>query len=575
MPVNWEAAQDDAPESSVKWDDAPSSNAPESKSVFDSVIDGAKKIPELASSLVGATPGIAASISRGAAPYAVGAGAGALVGGPPGAVAGLGAVALTDLTGAIYNPIAHATGLPQMPATRDLTDKALDAVGVQRPSNALERTVESATSGGLSAAGGAGAAKLAAEKAAPGVAKMVLGKLAEEPGKQVASGILGASSAQGAAEQGGSRNVQMAAGLAGGAMPYGGAGLRSLVSSNPRSAALEARHAGYVLPPASMSEKPGLVSSVLAGWGGKIKTQQAASARNQEVTNGLAAQSLGLPKETVLTEQVYNDIRAEAGKAYRDVIEAVPTVAPTEDFRAAVKELGGQNSQAAKYFPKITDNSGIKELVGELGKAEAHPTEAWVEVVKELRHNANANLKGVSVADPSKHALGLAQREAANLIDDLIEHNISSQTGREGVVDAYRQARRKIAMTYDLEAVTNSSSGDVNARGLAKLMDKGRPLNGELKTIADAAMAFPKAFQDPAAFGHNEPWSALDFFGSGAALAHGNPLLGAATLTRPVGRSLVLSSPVQDAMAGGRSTGVPLSVLSNPGGQSAVQPGSP
>ena len=312
-----------------------------------------------------------------------------------------------------------------------------------------------------------------------------------------------------------------------------------------RPAAIEAQKAGYVLPPASISEKPGIVSQALAGWSGKIKTQQAASAKNQLVTNDLATQSLGLPKGTVLTQEVFNKVRAQAGEAYKDVVNAVPTIKPDQPFRDIVQSLGGQNSQAAKAFPKITNNAGIKELVGELDMASEHPTGAWVELVKELRFSANSNLK--SIGDPSKHALGLAQREAANAVDDLMERQITA-AGNPQAINAYRQARQLIAKSWDVEGATNPASGDVSARGLAKLMDKGRPLTGELKTIAEAGSAFPKSMQDPAGFGDNEAFSALDFFGSAAAVAHGNPTVAGAILARPVARSVLLSKPYQQTL---------------------------
>lgn len=337
-------------------------------------------------------------------------------------------------------------------------------------------------------------------------------------------------------------------------------GLRSPAGKMPeasaavRPPAIEARKAGYVLPPASISKKPGLVSNVLAGWSGKIKTQQAASTKNQEVTNGLASESLGLPRDTVLTEQVFNEVRANAGHAYQAVAAAVPVIRADTLFVRGVDELSGANSQAAKIFPKITNNQGITDLADELRSVQEFPTDAGLELVKELRFNANANLK--AIGDPSKHALGLAQREAAGLVDELMDRNISF-SGQPGVVDAYRQARQLIAKSYDVEGATNNATGDVSARGLAKLADKGRPLSGGLKTIADAAAAFPKAMQAPSGFGDSEAWSGLDFFGSAAAMAHGNPGIAAAILGRPAARALLLSRPYQGMIT---KPGIPYSL---------------
>jgi hypothetical protein len=321
-----------------------------------------------------------------------------------------------------------------------------------------------------------------------------------------------------------------------------------------RPGVLEARRAGYVLPPDSISESPGLVSRVLAGWSGKIKTQQGASEANQAVTNSLAASALGLPPKTMLTDEVFQQVRATAGKAYQAVADSIPVIEADEPYIDAVSSLGGRNSQAAQMFPRITANPGIHELVDELNSVGEFPTPVGVELVKELRFNANANLK--AIGDPSKHALGLAQRQAADAVDGLMERQIEA-SGKPGLVDAYRAARMLIAKSYDVEGATNTATGDVNARGLARLADKGRPLSGELETIANAASAFPKALQPPAGFGNSESWSALDFFGGAAAVAHGNPGVAAGIMLRPAARATLLSQPFQNAITSPRTAMFP------------------
>lgn len=320
--------------------------------------------------------------------------------------------------------------------------------------------------------------------------------------------------------------------------------------ANVRPAAVDARQAGYVLPPAAISDKPGIVANVLAGWSGKIKTQQAASEHNQSITNDLGAQALGLPKGAPLNDQVFQKVRADAGKAYQAVANAVPVIAADAQYISDINSLTGKNSQVAALFPKITNNPGLRDLVDELQTVPQIPTDVAVELVKELRFNGNTNLK--AIGDPSKHALGLAQRSAANAIDDLMDREITV-TGQPNLIAEYRKARQLIAKSYDLEGVTNPATGDVNARGLARLATKGKPLTGELDTIANAANAFPKAMQPPAGFGHNESLSALDFFGSAASIAHGNPGVAAAILGRPAARAAVLSDPFQDWLFQARS----------------------
>lgn len=327
--------------------------------------------------------------------------------------------------------------------------------------------------------------------------------------------------------------------------------------------ALDAHAAGYVLPPKMISDKPGLVANTLAGWSGKVKTAQAASAKNQEVTNGLAAKSLGLEDGTELTGDVFKTLRADAGKAYAAIPEAIPQVRADQDYLNTVSNLGRPGSEAAqRIFPNTTKNQGIIDLQDELSSVQDFPTGAGIEIVKELRSQASSNLKAFN--DPSKAALGSAQRRAADAIDDLIERNVS-QTGNTELVKAYKDARVTIAKSYDVEKATNTATGNVNAAKIAALADKGRPLTDELATIAKIAKAFPKALQSAEKFGEVEPVSILDLAGSAASIAHGNPSVAGALLGRPLARAAVLSKPVQNALVAERAprgaTAIPANVL--------------
>lgn len=311
--------------------------------------------------------------------------------------------------------------------------------------------------------------------------------------------------------------------------------------------AAEAHAAGYVLPPKMISDKPGLVANTLAGMSGKIKTAQAAAEKNQAVTNSIAAKDLGLAPDAPLTEASFDAVRAEAGKAYEAVKTAIPAVKADEHYLETVHSLGGANSDAALHFPGTMKNQGIADLVEELSSVKDFPTSAGMELVKELRSSATSNLK--AIGDRGKHQLGLAQRQAADAMDGLIERNIEQTGGDTGLVKAYKDARQLIAKSYDVEGATNLATGDVNALGLARLANKGKPMSGGLGTIAKAAQAFPQAMKAGVVA---EPVSALDFFGAAALAAHGNPKLAGMMLARPVARATVLSKKAQNALVGDR-----------------------
>lgn len=354
------------------------------------------------------------------------------------------------------------------------------------------------------------------------------------------------------------------AGIAGGLLmaPERGALPDLSAAPNPglRNGALEAHQAGYVLPPSMASETPGGLANGLAGWSGKIKTAQAASEANQEVTNALAAKSLGIDPEQGITEAALRNVRAEAGKAYTAIPKALPVVTQDADFVDAIGQINDKTASLSQAFPNITKNSEIEDLVGDLTNAQQFKTEDGISLVRQLRKDATANFR--AAADPKKLALAQAQRDAADAVDDLIERNLA-QTGQDGLVADYRAARQTIAKSYDLQSATNLVSGNVNAQRLATLMGRGRPLTGELQTIAKAASAFPKAMQPLDRIGGVEPLSTLDLAGAAVTAAHGNYGVAAGLLGKPLARAAVLGPRMQESIMT-RAVGAPVPPLSLP-----------
>lgn len=100
-----------------------------------------------------------------------------------------------------------------------------------------------------------------------------------------------------------------------------------------------------------------------------------------------------------------------------------------------------------------------------------------------------------------------------------------------------------------MEGALNTSSGNVSARSLAKALDRGAPLTGELRTIAQAHAAFPKATQDVEKLGGHGPFDAVDYLAGVLGATH-NPLGAVAIVARPVARAAIRSAPYQRAFIG-------------------------
>lgn len=459
--------------------------------------------------------------------------------------------AIANVPAGIYNAGANLVqgknnGF-RFPEQNQALSGVLDKLGFPQPETQGERLVGDISRGVAGAGSGAGLAK-GLQGAASSIVASTARAFAASPMKQAISGGLGGGAAGSAREAGLPPIVQMGAGLAAGAAPFAPEVVSGLAAGGKLSAPeTKAMNAGYTLPLATM-ENPSLLSELLGGWSGKVKSAQAASMKNQGMTNQIAASSLGLPRDTILDDNVFQNIRAKAGQAYENVKQALPTTVVDPAFAQQVSGLGSLNSDVAAHFPELVKNDAISNLAQSLASKTDFPTSAGVEAVKILRANGAKNLQ--ALGDPEKHALGFAQRDAANAIDDLLDRNLSL-AGAPGLVDHYRAARQQIAKSYDVAAATNIATGDVDARRLALLADKGKPLSDGLDTIAQTAQAFPKATQLPEKFGGVEPFSVLDLGAALGAAGTGRFKLAAGILSRPAARALSLSDMYQNAVQNG------------------------
>lgn len=291
-------------------------------------------------------------------------------------------------------------------------------------------------------------------------------------------------------------------------------------SSDLQAAIGAARGDGYVIPPSQA--RPSLANRLLEGFSGKITTAQNASAKNQGVTNRLAAEALGLPGETKLTTEVLDAVREDAGKAY-EALRALPVKPATAADRLS-------NIPAS---PEINPASMVFDL-------------------RKARNDATAWFRSYGrTADPDALAKAQAAASKAAALEKGLE-DYADSLGNGDLVQALREARTRIAKTYSVEDALNGVSGSVDARRLAAQLDKGKPLSGELKRAAEFAARFPKAAQAVEGMGSLPQSSPLDWaLGGSLAAATANPLALASVAARPAARATVLSPLVQNRLIQG------------------------
>lgn len=367
------------------------------------------------------------------------------------------------------------------------------------------------------------------------------------------------------------RGVQTAAKLTAGVMSGGAVdrAVRQVVGPVPQGVSAQTRNLtsaqrqGYVVPPADTN--PTFVNRSVQGLAGKASVNQAASYKNQQVTNRLAARALGLPDDMPVSVETLKNLRQTAGQAYENV-RRVGTVTADDEFRAALERATAAVKNVKSEFPDlpIEDASAAINAINK----PSFSSDAAVDAIRVFREMADGAYRSGSTG------LGRAYKAAAEAMEGAVERHLKglAQQGRQVTgVDGkplnirtmwrdFRDSRRLIAKTYSVESALNDATGNVDARALARQLGKGKPLEGELLEAARFGMAHPRSVQP----GVNMPGpSVADWALGGVGGVAVNPLVAAWPILRDATRRGLVSRPGQ-ALAnplGMRPTAAPLPVI--------------
>lgn len=423
---------------------------------------------------------------------------------------------------------------PRVPSFSKALEKGLNASPLPQPETAVERVAGEAASAVAGTGGVIGLGKLLA-KGASGVAQAVGKGLSAESGLQTASAALGAGASGATREGGGSEGAQLAAGLAGALVPgvVSPSRVPTAGGAQARAAAQKANEVGYVLPPADVS--PGLITEALGGIGGKIKLQQTAASRNQTISDKLARRSVGLGEDAELSADSLEAIRRNAAAAYEPVA-ASGTVTPGKRYESALDRALAPFRSQSKSFPGTRE----PQVVADLQALRAPQFDAGdaMTMIRSMRESADRSYRA------GENMAGKAYRQGAAALEDALEGHLQSmgQPAAE-ILKGFRDARQLIAKTYSVQSALGPN-GSVNAVKLGASLSKGRPLSGDLRTVAEFGQAFPKSAQmlkEPPGSTSVLDWATA----MGSTAASGNPAYMLSLGARPLARRLMLSDRVQ------------------------------
>jgi hypothetical protein len=294
---------------------------------------------------------------------------------------------------------------------------------------------------------------------------------------------------------------------------------------------------GATLPPTQVN--PSVLNRLLEGFSGKQQTGQVASIKNQEVVNAQARKALNLPEDTVITPQVLQDYRNLKGQAY-DALKSNNTYYADKQF---ITDINKRTADLQK-LSNTTDVTAELRVLNGLKQMNFDGV-GLVEQMKRLRYDGEANLASV---DPANRSLGQAQKFAAKQLEDLAERNLNN-FNQPDVMKNFKQARQDIAKSYTIEKSLNAVTGDVSGAKLGQRAAQGKIVPSELQALADAAAAYPTAFQNTSRIGSVPGISPLDVGAAGiAAASSGSPSMLGTVLGRPAVRAGITSPMYQRNM---------------------------
>ncbi|AZN67005.1 hypothetical protein DX910_00430 [Acinetobacter haemolyticus] len=244
----------------------------------------------------------------------------------------------------------------------------------------------------------------------------------------------------------------------------------------------DAKAAGYTIPPSYSN--PNVLNKSLAKIAGEADLAKIASSKNQEATNALAKQSLGLPINKPLTESSLQAVRQEASQAY-DIVRSLGKVKVDQTFKNDIDSIVKPYIELANDFPLEVTDDVVKSLRQAQPKNGEFEAGAAIQAIRSLRLLAKKAFK----ADNDE--LGMATKSAAEALEKQLDRAVGRSSLNPNAIANFKNARKLIAKTHTIEDAMDEV-GDVSAIKLASMMGKGAPLSGELKQAAQFASVYPQ-----------------------------------------------------------------------------------
>jgi len=241
---------------------------------------------------------------------------------------------------------------------------------------------------------------------------------------------------------------------------------------------------GYMTTPGSVTPQGrNIVAERMAG---KTHLEQLMVINNQDVTNKLARRAVGVSETAPLTSETMRSIRAaEYEKGYKPV-ERIGEVPADLQYMVDLNNVKMKYTGPQKSFPGAVPDE-VTKLLDTYSTNKFNSKDA-VQVMRHLREESRANFR------KGDTAVANAQIDIANALENQMERALAATpTLNAGtLLEQFRLSRQRMAVTHAVEDAIREGGGSVNASKLARDLQSGKYLSGDVKTIAQFANVFPR-----------------------------------------------------------------------------------
>jgi hypothetical protein len=250
---------------------------------------------------------------------------------------------------------------------------------------------------------------------------------------------------------------------------------------------------GYMVTPGSVTPQGrNIIAERMAG---KTNLEQLMSVNNQDVTNKLARRAVGIDDTAPLTSENMGAIRAaEYEKGYKPV-ERIGEVPADMQYLDDMIQVESKYTGPGASFPGAVPDE-VTKLIKTYTVDKFNSKDA-VQAIRNLRDDARANFR------KSENATAKAQLDIANALENQIERAIAATPtpNADTLLQQFRLSRQRMAISHTIEDAIREGGGAVEAKKLARDLQSGKYLSGDLKTAAEFANVFPRVSTPPSAIG--------------------------------------------------------------------------